>query len=53
MKDTSLLRSTEKNAVVGVIESFYPPENSSALSEELIVIERTQNQSENIFQQIK
>jgi IS4 transposase len=38
-----------KNAVVRVLETFSLPENSSVLSDEMVVIGTTQNRSENAF----
>ena len=42
-----------KNAVVRVIEPFSLPENSSVLSDEMVVIGTTQNRSENVFRLLK
>ncbi|MEK5270162.1 IS4 family transposase [Aeribacillus sp. FSL K6-8394] len=42
-----------KNAVVRVLETFSLPENSSVLSDEMVVIGTTQNRSENAFRLLK
>lgn len=42
-----------KNAVTRVIESFKVPEQSSVLSDEMILIGNTQNRAENVFRRIE
>jgi len=42
-----------KNAVIRVIERFELTENSSVLSDEMILIDTTQNRAENAFRLIK
>ncbi|WP_374967048.1 IS4 family transposase [Lysinibacillus sp. RS5] len=42
-----------KNAVTRVIESFEVPEQSSVLSDEMILIGNTQNRAENVFRRIE
>ncbi len=42
-----------KNAVTRVVESFEVPEQSSVLSDELILIGNKQNRAENVFRRIE
>lgn len=42
-----------KNAVVRVIDTFSLPENSTVLSDEMVVIGTTQNRTENVFRKIR
>jgi len=42
-----------KNAVTRVVESFEVPEQSSVLSDEMILIGNTQNRAENVFRRIE
>ncbi|GAB0171968.1 IS4 family transposase [Lysinibacillus sp. CTST325] len=42
-----------KNAITRVIESFEVPEQSSVLSDEMILIGNTQNRAENVFRRIE
>src|SRR5699024_1819065 len=46
----SILR---KKTVVGVIDTFSLPANSSVLSDEMVVIGTTQNRTENVFRKIR
>lgn len=42
-----------KNAIVRVIDTFSLPENSTVLSDEMVVIGTTQNRTENVFRKIR
>src|SRR5699024_12553614 len=42
-----------KNAVVRVIDTFSLPDNSTVLSDEIVVIGTTQNRTENVFRKIR
>ncbi len=53
MMDFSLSHAYEKNAVTRVVESFEVSEQSSVLSDEMILIGNTQNRAENVFRRIE